>query len=114
MKFIILIIGLVFSSTSLAFEHYGEFEIKQILGFSGERPNQPNSTNLTRVYFKNNTGWDSNKCRNSAADLSKDDEHLMSILLFAWAAKKTLVVGVDDRLKPYDDACQIVWLRAID
>jgi len=45
-------------------------------------------------------------------DLIKEDEHTYSLILMAWASGKSLKIGVDDRRRPYDSVCKIVWVEA--
>jgi len=85
--------------------------IDRILSFTADRPNVPASQNITRVYV-NEAAWGSSSCRQDAADLIKEDEHTYSLILMAWASGKSLKIGVDDRRRPYDSVCKIVWVEA--
>ena len=103
----------LFPILAFGHEYNSEVEVKQLLSFTADRPHAPTSQDMTRVYFKESAGWDSQNCRSDAADLRKDDEHTLSTLLFAWASGKSIAIGVDSRRKPYDNVCQVVWLRVM-
>jgi len=78
---------------------------------SENRPAAPASQNLIRVYV-NSGDWGNTDCRRDAADLLESDTHLLSILLAAWIAGKTIAIEVDERSRPWsgDTVCQITAL----
>lgn len=108
---IITVLILLVSNIVFAGEANREVTITEILSFTADRPNAPSSQNITRVYI-NTAPWPGTSCREDAADLQKEDSHTYSLLLMAWASGKTIQIGVDDRRKPYDNVCQIVWVKA--
>lgn len=113
MKLVFFVIGMVFqvgSASVFAAEANREVQIVEILSLTGNRPNSPALRDMTRVYV-NPASWGSTNCREDAADLRKVDTHTYSMLLTAWASGKTVIIGVDDSLKPYDGVCQLVWIK---
>ena len=64
---------------------------------------------ITRVYVNKGAGGNSN-CRVDAGDLYKEDDHMLSILLMAWATGKKIRIEVNDEVKPIDQVCKITAL----
>lgn len=61
---------------------------------------------ITRIYV-NSGAWDDTNCRGDAGDLFKEDEHILSTILLAWANGKKIQIEVNDQVKPIDDVCKI-------
>lgn len=64
-----------------------EVTVTQLHPISSNRPAASSSENSTRVYV-NPGAWGDTQCREDAADLLKEDTHLLSILLIAWTTGK--------------------------
>jgi len=101
----------LFPAIALAGEANRVVTIDRVLSITADRPNAPVSQKITRIYV-NAATWGGTQCREDAADLLKEDDHTYSLILMAWASGKSLKIGVDDRRKPYDNVCQIVWVEA--
>ncbi len=71
-----------------------------------ERTHCPKCSGLTRVYV-NRGAWGDTNCRTDAGDLFKEDDHILSVLLFAWATGKKVRIEVNDQVKPLDEVCKI-------
>ena len=65
---------------------------------------------VTRVYV-NHEAWGGTDCRPTAGDIQREDTHLLSILLTAWALGKLIDMEVESSRKITDDVCQIVSLN---
>ena len=65
--------------------------------------------NITRVYV-NSASWGGTSCRQDAGDLTKEDTHLLSILLWAMSNNAKIVMEVDDTRRPVDTVCRITAL----
>ena len=63
-------------------------------------------SNLIRVYV-DAAPWGQTACRTDAADLQKDDKHLLASLFWAMSMNKQITIEVDDTLTPMDAVCQI-------
>ncbi len=83
--------------------------ITQLHPIAAVRPASPKHINLTRIYV-NNGKWGNTDCRQDAADLRKEDSHLMAILLAAWLNSKSITIEVDSSLRPADTVCQVTAL----
>ncbi|GLT19418.1 hypothetical protein GCM10007938_32000 [Vibrio zhanjiangensis] len=86
--------------------------ITQIHPISSNRPASPNTQDTIRVYV-NPAPWGDTACRQDAADLLKEDSHLLSSLLMAWTTGKSIKMEVDDRSVPTggnDIVCQLTAL----
>ena len=79
---------------------------------ANERPHSA-GTNLTRVYV-NSGAWGKTSCRTDAADLKKEDSHILSQLLWAISSKKSIKIEVNDTLRPFDTVCQITALFIVN
>lgn len=110
MRYILFVLLFCIAQLSNAVEANREATVLEVLSLAADRPNAPASQNLVRIYI-NSASWGAAVCREDAVDLKKEDAHLLSTLLFAIASQKTITIGVDDRRKPYDNVCQVVWLR---
>ncbi|NOH22391.1 hypothetical protein [Vibrio europaeus] len=89
-----------------------EVTVTQLHPISTKRPASPNSENSTRIYV-NPGAWGDTTCRQDAADLLKEDTHLLSILLMAWTTGKNIRIEVDDTITPWgpeDNVCQVTAL----
>ena len=71
-----------------------------------DRVHCPDCSGLTRVYVEPGL-WGNSNCRQDAADLFKEDDHIYSLLLAAWVANKTVTIEVNDSVKPLGDVCKI-------
>ncbi|TVZ40868.1 hypothetical protein P886_0201 [Alteromonadaceae bacterium 2753L.S.0a.02] len=88
-----------------------DITIKTLHPIAEVRPAYTPSQNITRIYFKETDGWSKDVgCRNGEADLKSTDEHLLSILLMAWATNKSIKVAVDSALKVDNAVCTITAL----
>ncbi len=89
-----------------------EVTVTQLHPISTKRPVSPNSENSTRIYV-NPGAWGDTTCRQDAADLLKEDTHLLSILLMAWTTGKKIIIEVDDTSIPWgpnETVCQVTAL----
>jgi hypothetical protein len=78
-----------------------------------DRLHCPSCSGVTRVYV-NSGAWGDTDCRADAADLYKEDDHLLSILLFAWASGKQISIEVNNNERPIDTVCKITALNIKD
>ncbi len=109
MKIIMAIFLLLVSVTASAQMYSSEVTINSIKPFAGTYPDYPTLADVSRLYF-NATSLGG--CRGDAADLHKNDAHLLSILLTAWAIGQRIEISVDDSLpKAHSTVCRIVSIR---
>jgi hypothetical protein len=86
-----------------------KLKLKKIHPIASKRPAAPATQDMLRVYV-NAAFWGSTDCSQTAFDSPRSEDLLISTLLAAWAAKKTMTVYVDDTLRPMDAACQATAL----
>ncbi|KZZ44122.1 hypothetical protein A3759_12155 [Thalassolituus sp. HI0120] len=81
--------------------------IKQIHPMAVDRTHCGEScSGITRIYV-NSAVWGDTDCRQDAGDLYKEDDHILSTILFSWASGKNLRIEVNDQVKPIDSVCKI-------
>jgi len=61
---------------------------------------------ITRIYV-NKGPWGDTNCREDAGDLYKEDDHILSTILFAWDSGKKIRIEVNDQVRPIDEVCKI-------
>ena len=108
-RLVILFFAMLLPVLGSAAEFQRPATITKIAPFALNRPAQAASQGYTRVYTTPNN-WGSSDCRTDAADISNEDDHILSVLLAAWMSGKTVVIHVDNTLKPLDSACQVTWI----
>ena len=111
-KTLLVLLLLVAPSTLYAKHAIREVTITKLHPISSNRPATPSSEDLTRVYV-NPGAWGDTTCRQDAADLLKEDTHLLSILLMAWTTGKNIRIEVDDTSIPWgpnETVCQVTAL----
>lgn len=89
-----------------------EVTVTQLHPISSNRPAASSSENSTRVYV-NPGAWGDTQCREDAADLLKEDTHLLSMLLMAWTTGKKITIEIDDTSIPWgpsETVCQVTAL----
>ena len=87
-----------------------DVQIQKLHPLSKSRVQDAGLAGYTRVYV-NSSNWGASSCRQDAADLNNEDSHLLSILLAAWASKKSVDILVDDSLpKAQSTVCRITGL----
>jgi hypothetical protein len=77
------------------------------------RPAYPNGQDHVLVYV-NSATWGTSTCRQDAVAIKKADTHLLAPLLAALQTAKTIVLYVDDSLRPFapDPAiCQVTMIQ---
>ncbi|WNO07956.1 hypothetical protein [Teredinibacter sp. KSP-S5-2] len=80
--------------------------IERIHPMAMDRTHCPSCSGITRIYV-NNVAWGDTACRGDAADLLKEDEHILSILLAAWISGKSIQLEVNDSVTPIAPVCKI-------
>ena len=115
LKFLILLLFVAFSLPLYAADPERVVNIKTLHPMGSSRPHCPSCQGFTRVYIKeSDVSWGNTTCRKDAADLSKEDTHLMSVLLIAFSTGRPVKIEVTDILRPVsnDQVCQItaIWL----
>ncbi len=110
---IILVLLIVTSELVFATEYVKEnVQISSIRPFSEAQVEFPGLANYIRIYMPDSSWGDSN-CRNNAADLSKNDTHILSVLLTAWASGKQIDMYVDDSIpRVHSTVCRLVGVDA--
>ena len=105
-------LALVIASEALAAPINRDVTITEIHPMSVNRTHCPACSGITRVYV-NVAAWGSSDCRQDAADLLKEDDHIYSTLLAAWLANKAVKIEVNDTVKPLDEVCKItaIWVK---
>lgn len=108
--FLILAMFLASSFTAVqSAEFYREnLTITKIHPTASNRPVYSQSQNLTRIYVQPDA-WGSSSCRQDAADIAKEDSHILSVLLMAFAQNKQVDVLVDDSMQPAG-ACRVTGI----
>jgi hypothetical protein len=114
MKYLKLIstsIFCIYSAVALSKPVYRDVTITSFHPMSVDRTHCPTCSGFTRVYV-NKSNWGDTNCRNDAADLHKDDEHILSLLLSAWIAGKSVKIEVNDQSIPIGGVCKITaaWI----
>jgi hypothetical protein len=110
-KTLITIVFFLFSTGLYAAEYSrSDLSITSLKGMAVSRPANLNAVDYIRLYT-NSGSWGSSNCRQDAADLSKADTHLVSMLLSALAQKQSVILSIDDSLKPIDNTCQVVAIE---
>jgi hypothetical protein len=108
MKYIV-IVALFFcsqSSFSAPFHRSG-LTIKTWHPASSNRVDSPSYSGNTRVYFDNSAAWGTSGCREDSADISIEDTHIISTMLAAFMAGKTMKVEVSDAIPKLSGVCKI-------
>jgi hypothetical protein len=103
---IIASILMFYSVFSIAEPVSRDITIASFHPMSVDRSHCPSCSGITRIYV-NNASWGSTDCRSDAADLFKEDEHILSLLMTAWIAGKAVKLEVNDQVKPIDTVCKI-------
>ena len=76
-----------------------------------ERPAEPRSQGITRVYVDSKDWEASGDCRKDAIDISAQDAHLRDLLVSAWNNRRRVDVTLETDLTPmHDKVCQLVNL----
>ena len=109
--------GIVVTAGLTAYLNAAEYSqngisIKRVKGMAAVRPSNPRAVNQIRLYF-DQADWGSSSCRKDAADLPKSETHIISMMLSSMALQQSVVISVDDTLKPIDNTCQIVGLELV-
>lgn len=86
--------------------------IRSLHPMAVDRTHCTSCSGITRIYV-NQDVWGNSSCRKDAADLLKEDSHLLSILLMGWASGKKLRIEVNDQVKPIDKVCKVtaIWVE---
>lgn len=108
MKYI-TIAALVFfsqSSFSAPYDRSG-LTIKTWHPASSNRVHSPSYNGNTRVYFDTSAAWGTSSCREDSADIPIEDAHIISSMLAAFMAGKTMKVEVNDALPKLSGVCKI-------
>ncbi|KAB0468683.1 hypothetical protein F7Q91_22835 [Vibrio chagasii] len=74
---------------------------------SSARLHAPEYNGLTRVYFTEKGPWGSTSCRNDAADIRSEDTHILSAMLAAFMANKTVSIEVNSDLPVVNNVCKM-------
>ena len=74
---------------------------------STERSAGSSYNGVTRLYFDKTGAWGSTTCRQDAADIMFEDTHLLSSMLAAFVADKTVKVEINDDYARRDNVCKI-------
>jgi hypothetical protein len=82
-------------------------EIDRFHPMSLNRPAGPGNQGASRVYFTTSGAWGGTNCRIDSADIQVNDTHILSSLLMAFAAGKTMTIEVDDTLEASGSVCKI-------
>ncbi len=100
---------LVCSQVVLAAEYKkDDVEITSIRPYSEAELEPSALANYIRIYMPDAT-WGTPHCRGDAADLKKDDTHLLSVLLAAWASGKKIDMYIDDSIpRVQSTVCRLV------
>ncbi|EKE16010.1 MAG: hypothetical protein ACD_11C00055G0004 [uncultured bacterium] len=92
-----------------ATEYSATVSVTNLLPVIASRPVEGNSIGYTRIYFSAVTNFGT--CRTTAADLQSTtaNNHVLAILLTAFAQGKSVTVYVDSTLTN-EDVCQVTVL----
>ena len=105
-KLIFLAVVTLCSVSAVAEPILRDVQIERIHPMAVDRTHCPTCSGVTRIYV-NKAAWGNSNCRNDAGDLLKEDDHLLSILLTAWIAGKSVKLEVNDQAIPIGDVCKI-------
>lgn len=83
--------------------------IRTIHPMSVERLHCPECTGITRIYV-NPGAWGATECREDAADIYANDEHMLSIVMTAWAMGKQIRFEVNDQHPTLNGVCRATAL----
>lgn len=72
----------------------------------------PTCSGYTRIYVQS-APWGNTTCRTDAADLAKEDSHLLSVLMTAWVTGKQVVIEVNDASRPIDEVCRVTAMSVL-
>lgn len=98
----LLLLSLLASAEPL----WRDVTITKIHPMSIDRPHCANCSGIIRIYV--NAGpWGNSDCRETAADLTQEDSHLLSVLLTGWTTGKNISLEVNDQSRPVDDVCRV-------
>lgn len=106
MKLLLLVFSLLFVNLAFAQPISRQVEIVKFHPMAVERTHCPECSGITRLYV-NQAPWEDSDCRDDAADLLKEDTHLLSILLTAWTTGKSVSLEVNDEVKTLSGVCKI-------
>jgi|GEM_PF-2382790 len=103
----VLILVLSTHVTSAAAFSRSDLVIKTWHPASTNRIHSPSYNGNTRVYFETNGAWGSSSCRVDSADIRLEDTHILSSMLAAFIAGKSMRVEVNDALPTLSEVCKI-------
>lgn len=108
MKYIVLILSLSFINICNAASSTREdLVIDRLHPMSLNRPAATGNQGASRLYFTTLATWPGTDCRTDSADIQAADSHILSSLLMAFAAGKTMTIEVDDSLDKSGTVCKI-------
>lgn len=86
--------------------------IREFHPMSLSRTHCDSCSGITRIYV-NSAAWGTSSCRGDAADLMKEDDHILSFLLAGWISGKTVKIEVNDQDQPIDQVCKVTaaWVE---
>lgn len=108
MKYIAIFVLIFCSQSTLSapFER-GELTIRAWHPSSNNRAHAPSYNGITRVYFNTKGAWGTSNCRDDSGDIPVEDTHIISTMLAAFMAGKTMRVEVNDALPKLSGVCKI-------
>jgi len=67
------------------------------------------------LIYINSAAWGASTCRQDAVVIQKTDSHLLAQLWIAELSGKTIVMHVDDALRPFsDNMCQVTMVQVVE
>ena len=68
------------------------------------------------LVYINSATWGATTCRQDAVVIQKTDTHLLAQLWIAQLSGKTIVMHIDDALRPFsgDDTCQVTMVQVLE
>ncbi|AWB68402.1 hypothetical protein C2869_19205 [Saccharobesus litoralis] len=117
MKKIILIAGAILSLMSHS--ALSEVAVKRstsiqwLHAVSANRPAEPDTQGLSRVYVNDSSSWGATNCRADAADIQNGDSAILELLKIAISSNSIVTIEVDDSLPTRHGVCKItaVWIK---